>query len=326
MRNARVGRLVGGLVSSLIALSSSAFPQNNVVTFDNKSGEPALVKLLGPTATSVEVPNMETRSVSALAGQYHIKIRYGSPPAYRFARGEGFVITESALSRSLITMTLHKVAAGNYESYPILEEEFGRSPASTEILKDARPATKQVETYVKDALASVNGSDKSKAFWYLTNALLFGHQRRKIKEAMDTSPLANAPPGIQLLKDGKIDPEAERESEYWSTYTGAIDTRIEELFKMVEVSPASDDVEVKMLRDRDLVGDAKCQPAKIGDVQMLCFLRQNRLDLATVEQRYGKPTKVFTSTSGAKYSFWGRILVFQPTGKNLPCVFRFVKW
>lgn len=309
-----------------LSLSGVARGQNSTVTFDNKSGEPTLVKLVGTTSTSVEVPNMETRSVSALAGQYHIKIRYGSPPAYRFARGEDFVITESATSRSLVTITLHKVAAGNYESYPIAEEEFLRSPANTEILKETRPATKQVEAYAKDALASVNGSDKSKAFWYLTNALLFGHQRQKIKEAMDASPLANVPAGIQVFKDGKIDPEGKRESEYWSTYTAAIDTRIEELFKMVEVSSASDDVEVKMLRDRDLVGDAKCLPAGIGDVQMLSFLRQNLLDLATVEQRYGKPTRAFTSTGGAKYSFWGRILVFQPKGKNLPCVFRFVKW
>ena len=103
---------------------SPALAQENAVTFDNQSGEPALVKLVGPSNTVVEVPTGGKRTVSASAGQYHIKVRYGTPGRYRYARGDNFKITETTTQRSETSITLHKVIGGNYGTRAISEEEF----------------------------------------------------------------------------------------------------------------------------------------------------------------------------------------------------------
>lgn len=100
---------------------------DNTVTFDNQSGQPALVKLVGPTPREVEVPIGQKRTVTASSGQYHIKTRYGSPGKYRYTKGDEFVIKDSATNRSKITITLHKVVDGNYDSRPISAEDFGSS-------------------------------------------------------------------------------------------------------------------------------------------------------------------------------------------------------
>ena len=92
----------------------------STVTFDNKSGKPALVKLTGPTSTSVEVQNGEKGTVSASAGHYFIKIRYGTPGAYSYSKGDEFDVTETATTASDITITLHKVLAGNYVQVSVL--------------------------------------------------------------------------------------------------------------------------------------------------------------------------------------------------------------
>ena len=109
----------------------SAFAQNKV-TFDNQSGEPALVKLIGPTQAEVEVPNGAKAGADAAAGRYVIKVRYGMPGKYRYSKGEEFEVKETTTTRSQITITLHKVVDGNYESQPIGEAEFGTaSPQKT---------------------------------------------------------------------------------------------------------------------------------------------------------------------------------------------------
>jgi hypothetical protein len=97
----------------------------STVTFDNKSGKPALVKLTGPTSTSVEVQNGEKGTVSASAGHYFIKIRYGTPGAYSYSKGDEFDVKETATTASDITITLHKVVAGNFGSKSISAPEFG---------------------------------------------------------------------------------------------------------------------------------------------------------------------------------------------------------
>jgi hypothetical protein len=105
------------------ACAVSAFAQNNVV-FDNQSGEPALVKLIGPTQTEVEVPNGAKVGVDAAAGQYIIKVRYGTSGRYRYSKGDKFDVKGTVTTRSETTITLHKVVAGNYDSHPIPEKEF----------------------------------------------------------------------------------------------------------------------------------------------------------------------------------------------------------
>jgi hypothetical protein len=42
------------------------------VTFDNKSGQPALVKLIGPSRRTALVPNRQKRTVTAVGGRYYI--------------------------------------------------------------------------------------------------------------------------------------------------------------------------------------------------------------------------------------------------------------
>jgi len=108
----------------------------NVVIFDNQSGEQALVKLIGPTYKEVEVPNDAKLGVDASAGRYIIKVRYGMPDKYHYAKGQEFDVKQTSTTRSEITITLHKVVAGNYESQPISKEEFGKlqepmSPGTT---------------------------------------------------------------------------------------------------------------------------------------------------------------------------------------------------
>ncbi|MBC8870056.1 MAG: hypothetical protein H8E44_11595 [Planctomycetes bacterium] len=182
-----------------------------------------------------------------------------------------------------------------------------------------------VAAYITRSLELAEQGDKDKAFWHLTNALLFGHRTEEIKKAMETCPLAKASPGIPLVKDGKIDPEAQEDLDYWSSYVPAIDLPVEKLLDMVQVSPQWDDVEVKMLLHEDLVGDGKCSMTKTEETQFLCFLRRNQLTLHAAEQRYGKPAKVFESPGGAKYVFYGRFVLFQPVRKDRPCVLRLAK-
>ena len=113
-------------LSTLLALIISASAQNTVC-FDNQSGEPAFVKLIGATSSEIEVPDGTKQAVQASAGKYVIKVRYGVPGKYHYTKGEEFDVKETATTTSKITITLHKVVNGNYDSRPINEEEFGVS-------------------------------------------------------------------------------------------------------------------------------------------------------------------------------------------------------
>jgi len=117
-------------LSLLLACIVSANAQNTV-SFDNKSGEPALVKLIGPTATEIEVPDGTKQVVQASAGKYIIKVRYGVQGRYHYTKGQDFTVDETATTTSEITITLHKVVNGNYGSSPISEQEFGVDNGNT---------------------------------------------------------------------------------------------------------------------------------------------------------------------------------------------------
>ncbi|MFC1462660.1 hypothetical protein ACFLQU_03550 [Verrucomicrobiota bacterium] len=108
---------------------------DNTVTFDNQSGQPALVKLIGPTPREVDVPVGQRRTVTVAAGQYHIKTRYGTPGKYRYTKGDEFIIKSSAKSRSETSITLHKVAHGNYSSQTISAVDFDSAPVSKSTLQ-----------------------------------------------------------------------------------------------------------------------------------------------------------------------------------------------
>jgi hypothetical protein len=122
--------LLTAVMLALCYCHESALAQShpNNITFDNKSGEPALVKLIGPTTLSVSVPNGQRRTVNCAAGKYYILVRYGDiPQQYRYTKGESFTVTQTETQYSIISITLHKVVGGDYPTYPISEEEFNRA-------------------------------------------------------------------------------------------------------------------------------------------------------------------------------------------------------
>jgi hypothetical protein len=109
----------------LISTASYAQKPRATITFDDRSGEPALVKVIGPSRHLVDVPNARKRNVRVVGGQYHIVTRYGtSPDRYRYSRGDRFKVTQTATRYSRITITLHKVVGGNYPTHPISAKEF----------------------------------------------------------------------------------------------------------------------------------------------------------------------------------------------------------
>ena len=98
--------------------------QKNTITFTNQSGETALVKVRGATNTQTSVPNGSSSTVNASAGMHYILVRYGSNPPYTYSKGESFSVDETATQYSAITITLHKVAHGNYSSSSTSQAEF----------------------------------------------------------------------------------------------------------------------------------------------------------------------------------------------------------
>lgn len=123
------------LILGFDASPSSVYAQDNpnTITFDNKSGEPALVKLIGPTGQAVEVPNGDSRTVNTAAGEYYILTRYGSKPkGYKYAKGDPFTVVQTESEYSIITITLHPVIGGNYATHPISADEFENIPVIAE--------------------------------------------------------------------------------------------------------------------------------------------------------------------------------------------------
>ena len=125
--NCRIPIVIMLIVWSLINYPSNVHSQEqpNTVTFINQSGEPALVKLIGPTSLLVEVPNGTSRTVNVAAGEYYELVRYGSQPShYRYSKGKTFTVEQTATQYSVTSITLHKVVGGNYPTHPISEKEF----------------------------------------------------------------------------------------------------------------------------------------------------------------------------------------------------------
>ncbi|NOT59253.1 MAG: hypothetical protein HOP19_03400 [Acidobacteria bacterium] len=96
------------------------------ITFINKSGAPALVKLVGPSRQTVAVATGDSETVNVSGGSYHILVRYGSAGKYRYSKGDPFTVRESATGYEKITITLHTVSGGNYDSTPSSPSEFER--------------------------------------------------------------------------------------------------------------------------------------------------------------------------------------------------------
>ena len=100
----------------------------SIITFDNQSGEPALVRLVGPTPEDVYVANGGRSSIRRVApGEYVVYIRYGAAGAYRYTRGEHFTVQEVGPNYSNIAITLHTVPSGNYRYRESSEAEFNQA-------------------------------------------------------------------------------------------------------------------------------------------------------------------------------------------------------
>src|SRR5215210_3582922 len=72
-----------------------AATDKSTITFINKSGVPALVKLVGPTKHSVEVGNGNSQTVRVAGGEYHMLVRYGTEGKYRYSKGDPFKVHET---------------------------------------------------------------------------------------------------------------------------------------------------------------------------------------------------------------------------------------
>jgi hypothetical protein len=112
----------------LTATISHAQAPRATITFDNQSGNPALVKLIGPTGRLASVPNGRKSTVKVIGGRYHIVTRYGADPkSYTYSKGRHFQVTQTATRYSIITITLHKVADGNYQTEAVSAAEFDQA-------------------------------------------------------------------------------------------------------------------------------------------------------------------------------------------------------
>ena len=128
MRSLFIGLIV--LISAVIHAGVASFAQAPLptITFDNQSGKPALVGLIGPSKQSVDVPDGQKRTVKAVGGEYYILTRYGaSSEGYAYSKGDHFTVTQTATQVSVFTITLHPVPNGNYGSQPVSADEFEKA-------------------------------------------------------------------------------------------------------------------------------------------------------------------------------------------------------
>lgn len=98
--------------------------EKNTLTFENRSGRGALVKLIGPSKKVVLVPDGEDKTVNIASGRYFILVRYGDKPPYNYTRGDKFEIKDVVGGYIRAFLTLHGVVNGNYSSFPSSEREF----------------------------------------------------------------------------------------------------------------------------------------------------------------------------------------------------------
>ena len=109
-----------------LVITAHAGSEINGLTFINKSGEPALVKLVGPSRRAVEVLDGQDSRVKIASGDYVIYVRYGDKGHYRYTKGESFEIRQVSGGYIEARLTLHGVVNGNYSVAGSSKEEFER--------------------------------------------------------------------------------------------------------------------------------------------------------------------------------------------------------
>jgi len=118
-------RVFSAMLFALVLPLAARAQYHSSITFSNGSGDDAVVKLVGPSARTVDVPNGTNRAAGELApGQYYIVVRYGAAGRYSYSKGNPFEVQEYGGSYSEISITLHKVVNGNYSTRPAGKDEF----------------------------------------------------------------------------------------------------------------------------------------------------------------------------------------------------------
>jgi hypothetical protein len=198
-------RNVFGLGLALAFLIPAVTKAASTATFDNQSGKPALVKLVGPTASSVTVENSKKESVSVTAGHYFIKVRYGTPGAYSYSKGDEFDVTETATAFSDITITLHKVVAGNYGSKAISEGDFeaDRSKAATAESGTWQTSWKSFVEEIQPYFLKAGGQDELRKLMDEKQVTWEGTVRSITLTGAGTGYIVSMPPYPLRLSSGK---------------------------------------------------------------------------------------------------------------------------
>lgn len=117
--------LVASVCGPMFAYAAQSTP--NKITFDNQSGQNAVVKLIGPTKIVTKLARDQKRMVRATAGNYYVLVRYGnSPKEYSYSKSAPFSVTQPDNRVSIITFTLHRRSGGSFQSHPVSGDEFER--------------------------------------------------------------------------------------------------------------------------------------------------------------------------------------------------------
>jgi hypothetical protein len=114
-----------GLV--LVAALGMQAQSGPTVTVVNHSGQPALVRLIGEHSFSLNVPAGGVQTAQVPGDRYSVRMRYGAPGHYRYAKGSSFQIIETASQVTRAVLTLH-ATAGNMNEVPSSEAEFAGGP------------------------------------------------------------------------------------------------------------------------------------------------------------------------------------------------------
>lgn len=149
-RSGTVNSLVLGLLSLCVLLGPvGAQEPANTVSLENKSGQIALVKLVGPTSATTEIPGGEARTVHVNRGEYYVLVRYGDDSrSYRFSKGDPFTVDETPTQASATTIVLQEIAGGNYSTRASTQVEFeSASGGSSSPNIATAPATVNIRTY-----------------------------------------------------------------------------------------------------------------------------------------------------------------------------------
>jgi hypothetical protein len=302
------------------------------VVFDNQSGEQALVKLVGPTQTEVDVPNGAKVGADAAAGRYAIKVRYGTPGNYHYAKGQEFEVKETATTRSETTITLHKVVAGNYETEPISGTEFnaGRPPST----RPKQSQTASPETH-QDKGETQPSSVRALLGEYIRHADAL-KQEGKEQEALCVYKNAFAfDPGDKDLarKIGMIQPRVDYTSPAYQRFFNEVFPKVDfnqDLANWPPVDGKYDAAELKILMERKAVGDGKiAQGQPTGgnqEVPLVFFVEKPEITATDLVKLFGTPQQDGALWQGGLRAItYGRIRFLVDAKGNTLCVFRRMK-